>query len=165
VEKRGNLLITRGLQIKSERLKVRGVCDVVEFHKGKEGITLHGYEGLWKPYPVEYKKGKEKPNHADELQLCGQAMCLEEMMLCEIPSGSLFYGETRRRVTVNFTEELRNMAEDMLNEMHDLWKKGYTPKVKSHKGCTACSLKEICMPKLGKTKSVTSYIEERLTGE
>jgi CRISPR-associated exonuclease Cas4 len=164
-EKRGNLLITRGLRVRSERLRVTGICDVVEFHKDSNGITLSGYEGRWLPYLVEYKKGQPKEHQADELQLCGQAMCLEEMLLCEIPRGSLFYGETRRRVQVDFTPELRKQAEDMLTEMHDLWKKGYTPKVKAQKGCNACSLKEICIPKLGKTKSVTAYIEDRLRGE
>jgi CRISPR-associated exonuclease Cas4 len=165
VEKRGNLIITRGLRIKSDRLKVTGVCDVVEFHESEDGIHLFRYEGNWIPYPIEYKKGKPKPNNADELQLCGQAMCLEEMLLCHISSGSLFYGETRRRVTVDFTENLRKQVEKMLGEMHDLWKKGYTPNVKVQKGCNACSLKEICMPKLGKIKSVQAYIEERLKGE
>jgi CRISPR-associated exonuclease Cas4 len=144
---------------------VTGVCDVVEFHESEDGIHLFRYEGNWIPYPIEYKKGKPKPNNADELQLCGQAMCLEEMLLCHISSGSLFYGETRRRVTVDFTENLRKQVEKMLGEMHDLWKKGYTPNVKVQKGCNACSLKEICMPKLGKIKSVQAYIEERLKGE
>jgi CRISPR-associated exonuclease Cas4 len=164
-EKRGNTIITRGLRIHSDRLQVSGICDMVEFHKSKEGITLSGYEGTWQPYPIEYKKGKEKPNNADELQLCGQAICLEEMLLCKIPSGSLFYGEIHRRIPVEFTSELREQVESMLAEMRELWKRGYTPKVKAHKGCNACSLKEICVPRLGRTKSVDSYIHVRLTGE
>jgi CRISPR-associated exonuclease Cas4 len=164
-EKRGNTIITRGLRIRSDKLKVSGICDVVEFHKSEEGITLANYEGLWQPYPIEYKKGKEKEDDVDRLQLCGQAMCLEEMLLCEIPSGSLFYGETRRRVVVEFTSDLRAQVERLLSEMHDLWGKGYTPKVKAHKGCNACSLKEICVPKLGNKKTVESYIKEHLTGE
>ncbi len=162
IEKRGDIIITRGLRIKSEQYRVTGICDVVEFHKSENGITLHDYEGLWQPYPIEYKKGKPKTNLADELQLCGQAICLEEMLLCDIDSGSLFYGETRRRVKVEFTKELRDKVKDMLQEMQDLWKKGYTPKVKPHKGCNACSLKDICMPKLRKNPSVKSYIEKRL---
>lgn len=162
IEKRGDIIITRGLRIKSEQYKVTGICDVVEFHKSEKGITLHEYDGLWQPYPIEYKKGKPKTNLADELQLCGQAICLEEMLLCDIDFGSLFYGETRRRVKVEFTKELRDKVKDMLQEMQDLWKKGYTPKVKPHKGCNACSLKDICMPKLRKNPSVKSYIEKRL---
>jgi CRISPR-associated exonuclease Cas4 len=164
-EKRGNTIITRGLRIRSDRLRVSGTCDVVEFHSSKEGITLSGYEGTWQPYPIEYKKGKEKPDQADELQLCGQAICLEEMLLCKIPCGSLFYGEIRRRVSVDFTDELREQVKAMLTEMHELWDRGYTPKVKAHKGCNACSLKEICIPRLGRTKTVKSYIDTRLTGE
>ena len=165
IEKRGDLLVTRGLRVQSAALGMTGICDVVEFHKSKSGISLFSYEGLWQPYPVEYKKGAPKANEADELQLCGQALCLEEMLLCEIPRGSLFYGENRRRTEVEFTEELRKKVHGMANEMHDLWEKGYTPKVKPQKGCNACSLKEICVPKLGKTKTVASYIEKRMLGE
>lgn len=165
LEKRGDLIIARGLRIKSVTLGVSGICDVVEFHKSTEGINLASYEGLWQPYPVEYKKGEPKENNADELQLCGQAMCLEEMLLCDIPCGSLFYGENRRRLQVQFTSELRAQVKNMLAEMHELWKKGYTPKVKAQKGCNACSLKEICVPKLFKERSVTTYINNTLMGD
>lgn len=161
-EKRGDLIITRGLHIKSAILGVSGICDVVEFHRSEQGITLSSFEGRWQPYPVEYKKGEPKENNADELQLCAQAMCLEEMLLCDIPDGSLFYGQNRRRTYVEFTEKLRIQVKSMLTEMHELWKKGYTPKVKPNKGCNACSLKEICVPKLSKPKLVASYIEESL---
>lgn len=164
LEKRGNLIITRGLRIKSVTLGVSGICDVVEFHKSAEGISLSSHDGLWQPYPIEYKKGEPKENRADELQLCGQAMCLEEMLLCHIPGGSLFYGENRRRTQVEFTEELRTQVKDMLAEMHELWKKGYTPKVKAQKGCNACSLKEICVPRLFKEQPVETYISDKLTG-
>lgn len=143
IEKRGDLLITRGLPVKSAKLGMSGICDVVEFHKSEEGVSLASYEGLWQPYPVEYKKGLPKLNEADEMQLCGQAICLEEMLLCRIPGGSLFYGENRRREPVEFTEELRGKVYDMAKEMHVLWDKGYTPRVKPQKGCNACSLKEI----------------------
>ncbi len=164
-EKRGDLIITRGLRIKSAALGVSGICDVVEFHKDKDGINLSGYEGLWKPYPVEYKSGAPKEHNADELQLCGEAMCLEEMLLCKINEGSLFYGETRRRVRVEFTKEMRENVEAFLMEMHQLYKKGYTPKVKMNKGCRACSLNEICLPELDKKESVKAYIEGRITCE
>lgn len=165
IEKRGSLLITRGLHIKSSQLGMSGICDVVEFHKSENGISLFSYDGLWEPYPIEYKKGLPKAHEADESQLCGQAICLEEMLLCQIPRGSLFYGENRRRKEVEFTQELRKQVFDMAKEMHDLWEKGHTPKVKFQKGCNACSLKEICVPKLGKSKSVSSYIETCLSGD
>lgn len=164
IEKRGNLLITRGLNIKSAQLGMSGICDVVEFHKSERGISLFSYEGLWEPYPIEYKKGMPKTIEVDELQLCGQAICLEEMLMCHIACGSLFYGENRRRKMVEFTDQLRAKVFDIAEEMHDLWEKGYTPKVKPHKGCNACSLKEICVPKLGKGKSVAAYIEKSLLG-
>lgn len=162
-EKRGNLIITRGLHIKSSVLGLSGICDVVEFRKSEQGISLSDFEGRWLPYPVEYKKGEPKENNADELQLCAQAMCLEEMLLCNIPSGSLFYGTNRRRMCVNFTEEMRSQVKNITDEMHDLWRKGYTPRVKTSKGCNACSLKEICVPRLARSKSVAAYIETYLT--
>lgn len=165
IEKRGNLLITRGLPIKSAALGMSGICDVVEFHKSAEGIALSSYEGLWQPYPVEYKKGAPKEHEADQIQLCAQAICLEEMLLCQIPSGSLFYGEIRRREKVDFSQELRDRVYDMAREMHELWDKGYTPKVKTKKGCNACSLKDICIPRLGKTRTVRTYMEKSLLGE
>jgi CRISPR-associated exonuclease Cas4 len=111
---------------------------------------------------VEYKKGEPKANNADELQLCAQAMCMEEMLLCSISGGGLYYGTNRRRTYVDFTDELREQVKSMVKEMHELWEKGYTPKVKPQKGCNACSLKEICVPRLTKTKSVSSYIATNL---
>lgn len=96
-ELRGDTLILRGLRLESARLHLHGVSDVVEFHRSPDGVALHGREGLWLPYPVEYKKGSDKTQDADEVQLCAQALCLEEMLCCAIPEGSLFYGEPRRR--------------------------------------------------------------------
>lgn len=157
-ERRGDTLIVRGLRVTSERLNVTGVCDVVEFTKAEDGIALYGQEGRWKPYPIEYKRGAPKEHEADALQLCGQAMCLEEMLLCRIPEGSLFYGETRRREQVSFTPELRERVQAMLREMQDYMSRGYTPKAKMTKGCNACSLKEICLPKLHKGLSAAEYL-------
>ncbi len=162
VESRGDLLIVRGMRIRSERLKVTGVCDVVEFHRDEHGISLSGREGRWTPYPVEYKRGAPKANNADELQLCGQAICLEEMLLCSIQEGSLFYGETRRRTRVPFTPELRAQVESLLREMRQDFARGHTPSVKRTKGCNACSLKELCLPQMSRTGSVRSYIQQHL---
>ena len=96
-EKRGGLLTVRGMRVVSHRLQLSGVCDVVEFRASPEGVPLQDYPGLWLPLPVEYKHGSPKANDADRLQLCAQAMALEEMLVCEIPRGALFYAETRRR--------------------------------------------------------------------
>ena len=164
-ESRGDVVIMRALRVFSATLGVSGECDVVEFHRNADGISLNGHEGLWQPYPVEYKRGKPKEHNADEMQLCAQAMCLEEMLCCTIPCGALFYGEPRRRTEVEFTPELRRAVEDSLNEMHDYYKRGYTPKAKPRKGCTACSLKEICLPKMAQRKSVAAYVEGALNEE
>ena len=158
-ESRVNLLIKRGVSIYSASLGVSGQCDVVEYSRGCGGIPLPGKEGLWQPYPVEYKRGKPKEGNADALQLCGQAMCLEEMLCCDIPEGALYYGEIRRRERVAFTEELRGQVRALLEEMHQLYRRGYTPKVKPTKSCNACSLKELCLPRLMKTRSVSAYLK------
>lgn len=165
VEKRGDTLIMRGLRVRSERLNAVGVCDVVEFHQDEEGVPLKGYPGRWLPYPVEYKRGKPKPHDADELQLCAQAMCLEEMLLCEIPEGSLYYGETRRRQRVTLDAELRGRVEAMLSEMQQYIRRGYTPRAKPNKGCNACSLKELCLPELQRTLPVAEYLRQHMKEE
>lgn len=162
VEKRGNKLTVRGMRVASPRLGISGQCDVVEFLKAEEGITLTGYEGQWSVCPVEYKKGEKKEGQEDCLQLCAQAMCLEEMLLTEIPKGYLYYGKTRHREEVVFTSELRSEVESLVDEMHQLFSRGYTPKVKYSARCKACSLVNLCLPKLQKRKDVTAYIDERV---
>ena len=161
-ELRGDLLILRGLRIFSDRLGVSGACDVVEFHRDPAGVTLPHFEGTWQPYPVEYKRGEPKENNADRLQLCAQAMCLEEMLLCDIPEGSLFYGETRRREVVALDAPLRAEVTQMLDRMQKYYNAHHTPKARQTKGCNACSLKNICLPRLGKLSDVSSYISARL---
>lgn len=155
----------RGLRIASASLGVSGECDVVEFLRRKTGARLAGEEGLWQPYPVEYKRGSSKPGDADRLQLCAQALCLEEMLGCAVPEGALYYGETRRRERVAFSEELRAEVSRLLAEMHELYHRGYTPKVKTGKHCNACSLKELCLPVLCRTSSARAYLQSRLGEE
>ncbi|MGX8698339.1 MAG: CRISPR-associated protein Cas4 [bacterium] len=159
-ETRGELVTVRALPVRSYTLGVSGECDVVEFRRGAEGAVLAGREGLWCPFPVEYKHGSGKSLEADRLQLVGQALCLEEMLSCPVPEGALFYGETRRRVQVPITEELRQQVKSALSEMHDLYRRGVTPKVKPTKSCGACSLKELCLPNLVKRKSARAYLRE-----
>lgn len=157
-ESRGDLLILRGLPVFSRTLGISGQCDVVEFRRDPGGVSLRERDGLWKPFPVEYKRGKPKEHSADELQLCAQAMCLEEMLCCDIPQGALFYGEPRRRTAVDFTPELRKDVRDCLTEMHQLYERGYTPKVKPGSMCRACSLKDLCLPSLTRRRSVAEYL-------
>lgn len=161
-EKRRDLLITRGMQVHSPRLGISGNCDVVEFHQSGTGIPLPGQEGLWQPYPVEYKRGSPKLSDADRLQLCAQAMCLEEMLCCDIPEGAVFYGEIRRREIVDLDAELRDRVCSLLAEMHELYRRNHTPKVKPQKGCNACSMKEHCLPKLMKHRSVADYLKKSM---
>ena len=164
-EKRKETLLVRALPVSSKELGVSGECDLVEFHKCEDGIILFGHRGLYSVFPVEYKKGKPKASEEDQLQLTAQAMCLEEMFSTEITEGAIFYGETRRREVVEFSQELRDEVKKMLEEMHQYFKRGYTPKVKKNKMCTSCSLKEICMPEQEKTMTVSSYISKALREE
>lgn len=158
-EKRRDLLTVRALRIFSAELGISGECDVVEFKRDEaNGIRLQGQDGLWMPIPIEYKSGSSKSGEADRMQLCAQAMCLEEMLCCSIEFGYLFYKETHRREKVYVNSEMKQAVKTMLEEMHSYMKKGYTPKVKTGKHCNACSLKELCLPVLCKNKSVMEYI-------
>ena len=161
-ESRGDCFVTRGVSVYSARLGVSGQCDVLEYHRGTTGIPLAGKAGLWQPYPVEYKRGRPREDTGDALQLCGQAMCLENMLCCGIPEGALYYGELRRRERVVFTPTLREQVQTLLAEMHALYARGYTPKVKPTKSCNACSLKELCLPRLMKAKSVSAYLKSAM---
>ncbi|WP_441561113.1 CRISPR-associated protein Cas4 [Colibacter massiliensis] len=163
-EKRNDLLITRGMRVSSHSLGVTGQCDVVEFKKGESGCHLDGYDGVWQPFPVEYKRGKSKQIDADRLQLCCQALCLEEMLAVDIPVGALYYAETRHRENVVFTEELRSTVEKMLAEMRDYFRRGHTPKVRTKAGCRSCSLRDECLPGILKKKDVAAYYDTFLGG-
>ena len=164
-EKRKEVIIARAMPVSSRELGISGECDAVEFHKCEDGIKLHGHRGLYSVYPIEYKKGKPKLTEEDKLQLAAQVLCLEEMFSTQIPEGAIFYGETRRREPVEITKELREEVRDVFREMHGYYSRRYTPRVKYSKSCNACSLKEICLPKLGKTGSVKSYIQRMLEEE
>lgn len=162
VEKRKNVIITRGMPVFSRTLGVRGDCDVVEFHRSNDGIPLKSYDGTYDPVPVEYKRGKPKEHDADVLQLCAQAMCLEEMLVCRVSRGFLYYGETRRRLEVEFDEEVRKKVISLFEKMHQLYEKNHTPKVKITKACKACSLAEKCIPKLNHKSTVSEYLTRKL---
>ena len=164
-ESRDTLYITRGMNIFSRSLGISGECDVLEFHQQNEGIPLAGRAGLWQPYPVEYKRGQPHSQSGDSLQLCAQAMCLEEMLCWPVPQGALYYGKIRRRQIIDFSEELRQTVRNNVKEMHALYQRGYTPKVKPTKSCNACSLKELCLPKLLHSRSASSYLRQHLEEE
>lgn len=150
-ESRGAILVSRAVPMVSRRLGFYGKADIVEFHKvdpkAAGGVRLPGREGLWKPYPVEYKYGQPKEDDRDMVQLCAQALCLEEMLGVSIETGSLFYGRTRRRQTVEFDDPLRRRVTDLAGRMHEMFQKGITPPPKYTPACNSCSLVEICLPK------------------
>lgn len=161
-EKRKDLLVIRGMRVMSHSLQLSGVCDVVEFYQDTDGVELQNQTGRWRAVPVEYKHGEPKKHDADRLQVCAQAMALEEMLVCQIPVGHIFYEKTRRRETVELTAELRQKTKDMAEEMNGYFRRGYTPKVKTSKQCQSCSLVEICLPKLCRNLDVKGYIEARI---
>ena len=112
---------------------------------------------------MEYKRGEPKEGNFDAAQLCAQAMCIEEMLCCQIPRGALFYGEPRRRTLVEFTKELRAQVSAAFAEMHELFRRGHTPRVRPTKACRACSLKDLCLPGLMKREeSVSAYLARHL---
>jgi CRISPR-associated exonuclease Cas4 len=152
-ELRGRDLIVRRLALRSLRLGVSGIADVVEFRRvadtpegPRTALPLAGLAGRWAPYPVEYKRGRPKANRCDEVQLCAQAMCLEEMLDVAIPEGALFYGATQRRLTVGFGKESREFVEVSARRLHDLFQTAVTPAAKHEPKCRSCSLLGRCRP-------------------
>ncbi|MBD5555355.1 MAG: CRISPR-associated protein Cas4 [Roseburia sp.] len=158
-EKRKDTVITRGMPIYSRTMGVSGVCDIVELKRDDAGVPIRQFDGKFRIMPVEYKRGKPKENDADILQLAAQVLCLEEMMNCHIVKGALYYGQTKRRMEVEITDEYREKVSAAFAEMHQYYEKGFTPRVKKTKACQACSLKEICLPELDKSGSAGSYID------
>lgn len=151
-ETRGDLRIARALKLRSLRLGICGQADTVEFHRQPDGV--------WIPFPVEYKRGRTKINDCDRIQLCAQALCLEEMKQVAVPAGALFYGQNRRREEVFFDEPLRSRTESACAEMHELIESGVTPPpVYEKTKCDACSLQTKCLPHVSSVKSVRAYLD------
>ena len=166
-EARGPVLISRAVPIVSRQLGLYGIADVVEFHKVDQtkeaGVLLQNRSGIWKPHPVEYKYGQPKDDERDMVQLCAQAICLEEMLGVSIETGDLYYGRIRRRLSVAFDDKLRQHVTDLANRMHEMFQKGITPQPQLKPACDNCSLVEICLPKLkGKTNVVDGYLKKAM---
>lgn len=171
-QSRGDVRTAAGVRLVSRALGLIGQADVLEFHMAegetgesgqKEVIPLSGSEGLWRPFPVEYKRGRPKKHRADEVQLCAQAMCLEEMLGVYILSGALFYGATRRRNQVVFTAELRKLTEETAIKLHKFIDEGITPPPAYEPAkCQRCSLLDLCQPQAGYIRSIGRYIEEMI---
>lgn len=169
-ETRGDVRTARGMRLRSLRLGLSGIADIVEFQRVKDTVPeptkllrLESHRGWWCPFPVEYKLGKPKLDNWDLVQLCAQAVCLEEMLGIQITAGALFYGRTRHRLDVNFSSELRRETEQLAVRMHSLFDSGQTPPARYCKACRSCSLFDICKPK--KTNHQTSaqrYLHQSL---
>jgi CRISPR-associated exonuclease Cas4 len=172
-ESRGDVRIGRALRLRSLRLGLTGIADVVEFRRvanrpdspaagsgaAPPGVRLPGVAGVCQPLPVEYKRGKPKLGPFDEIQLCAQALCLEEMLGAPIPSAALFYGQPRERLEVPLTPALRDQTEQLAARLHQLTRAGKTPAARYEKKCESCSLLSLCMPKTtGAGKSVDRYL-------
>lgn len=164
-EKRGDLIIARGMAVSSARLGISGECDVVEFRRSAEGTEIFGREGKYAITPIEYKRGEPKENDCDIMQLTAQALCLEDMLCCHIPFGYLFYGENRRRFKVEFNSDIRQKTEKTIEEMHRLYNSRFTPKVKRTRSCNACSLKDLCLPVICGEKTAYGYLRDIICAE
>ncbi|MFH1024932.1 MAG: CRISPR-associated protein Cas4 [Planctomycetota bacterium] len=159
VEARPGIRTAFGLKLRSLRLGLSGKADAVEFVETQSGgVSLPGVNGRWIPYPVEYKRGKPKPDRSDEIQVCAQAMCLEEMLGVEVPRGAIFYGIPRRRMEVEFDAVLRGEVEGAADRLHRLLVSGRTPPAVIEKKCRNCSLLDGCLPGVaGDKTSVGEY--------
>ena len=164
-ERRGDKIIVRGLLLQSLELGLAGVADVVEFYRVSHppGIPLSGIRGTWMPFPVEYKRGRPKSHRADEVQLCAQAMCLEEMLQVELCEGALFYGKEQRRIDVLFDDVLRSKTTRAAQRFQEIITTGITPPAIKEKKCSACSLVDLCLPEATKRyRSARRYISATL---
>ena len=169
-ESRGDVRITRGLPLRSLLLGLSGVADVVEFHRcaqssGPEDrilvVKLAEDSGFWRPFPVEYKRGRPKRNQCDEVQLCAQALCLEEMLNVHIPDGALYYGQTKHRFDVRLGPELRATTKSAIKRLHALFASRVTPPALREPKCDNCSLKALCLPGLAaKAAAAGNYVDQ-----
>lgn len=158
-EKRKKYFVSRAIPIVSKKLGITGILDVVEFFSTEEGIEIPGKKGKWKPNIIEYKKGREKKDNRDVVQLTAQVICLEEMLNIKIKTADLYYFATKQRKQIEITQELRDLVNRLVEEMHLLMRKKKTPKAEYFKNCKLCSLNSICMPRLSKKKkSIKNYL-------
>lgn len=164
-ETRGDRYLSRSQPLLSYTLGLQGVADVVEYRRETTGVPLRGKEGLWLPCPVEYKHGKPKDGPWDQIQVCAQAICLEEMFGIKLSEGALYYRQTRRRLAVPLSSELKQQTKKMAEDMHKMFEHSYTPPAKAQKNCRSCSLYNLCLPQLAKASAdVGAYINEHITG-
>ncbi len=171
-EAKGDARVARGLRVRSLKLGLVGAADVVEFkHAGKDvedntTVELPGLPGRWKPFIIEYKRGKPKVGRIDEVQLCAQAMCLEEMLDVSIPAAAFFYGQPRRRHPAELDSTLRAETEAMALRLHEMVESRRTPPPPKDAKCRYCSLRDVCLPGISRNKkSIERYLKEAIAGE
>ena len=151
-EQRGTLRIERSVPLRSRRLGLVGIADVVEFRQ---------LGAAWIPCPIEYKRGEPRNRLPDEVQVCAQAIALEEMLDLRIPEGALYYSATKRRYAVALTDDLRARTEAAARRFHEIVQKRVTPAAREEPKCRHCSLREICLPSLhDHTRSLAAYLRE-----
>jgi CRISPR-associated exonuclease Cas4 len=162
IESRPGVLIRRTLPLHSFRLGLSGQADIVEFvpcEAPEQGISMPRRKGLWRPYPVEYKRTRDKHGGtAYHIQLCAQALCMEEMLQTRIPAGAVFDGKAKRREEVDFDDALRHEVEHLATRMHDVFRSGRTPRAAYAKKCESCSMKPVCLPSATESANVSSYL-------
>lgn len=165
-ENRPAVRVRRSVSLRSSELGLVGKADVVEFHRaeGDEGMHLAGVDGKWLPHPVEYKRGGPKKYRADEVQLCAQAMCLEEVLQVPISEGALYYGKRRRRTVVTLSKDLRRLVRDTVSALRLLLDQGTVPARQRDRRCDKCSLESVCMPRTPGGTSVAEYLESLVLG-
>ena len=188
-ETRDGVRITRSLPLRSFALGLTGQADVVTFEPPSQSDSGNSGDAVvepatssagnltlatiirratpeelahWKITPIEYKRGKPKKNDCDRVQLCAQAMCLEEMLGVPVPRGELFYGTIRRRVLVEFDAVLRETTRTAALRLHEIIASGRTPPAVYEKKCDTCSLIQLCLPKLPSRRSAAAFLTESL---
>ncbi|MDI1495091.1 MAG: CRISPR-associated protein Cas4 [Cenarchaeum symbiont of Oopsacas minuta] len=147
-----DMKIVRGMPLRSMQIGLTGIADIVEFFRTKDG---------WIPFPIEYKRGKPKSHRADEIQLCAQAICLEEMIGHKVPVGAIYYNKNKSRHKVVFDDNLRSLTSDASRSMHNLFDSRITPSPIYGKYCESCSILHQCMPKqIERKKNIKNWISE-----
>lgn len=164
-QKNGDVITLRSLHIASKQLGLYGITDAVELipaDSSENAITHNRYKGYWKPYPIEYKRGRQKPDERDEVQLTAQAMCLEEMYGIRIPSGAIYYNEVKHREAILFSDSLRRTTIQCAKQMHEVFHSGTLPRATKQQHCKNCSLVDICMPEVSNCTLARTYLNINL---
>lgn len=164
IERDGDTVYLHSVSLVSHELGLYGIADILEMHLSENkqnAITIPKYPGQWQIYPIEYKHGKPKTDNCDAVQLCAQAMCLEEMYNIKIEQGGIFYGEIKHRCNVIFTDKLRETVKTYCQSMHDMYDKKQLIPAEYETKCKSCSLSDLCMvDSENKSKNLKTYLSQ-----